>query len=72
MTALFGTAVACLVVAASAPRATGAASTSAYLLAGSLTYVIGAIAVTVVFNVPLNNALAGRESERAAMRRCYG
>ena len=57
MTALFGTAAACLVVAASAVTE-WRGLTSAYLLAGSLTYLIGAIAVTIIFNVPLNNALA--------------
>jgi uncharacterized membrane protein len=57
MTALFGTAVACLAVAASAVR-DWRGVTSAYLLAGGLTYVIGTIAVTMVCNVPLNNALA--------------
>ena len=57
MTALFGTAVASLAVAASAVR-DWRGVTSAYLLGGSLTYVIGTIAVTMVFNVPLNNALA--------------
>ena len=57
MTALFGTAAACLVVAASAVIE-WRGLTSTYLLAGSLTYLIGAIAVTIIFNVPLNNALA--------------
>jgi uncharacterized membrane protein len=31
---------------------------SAWLLAGSLLYVVGAILVTMVFNVPMNDALA--------------
>lgn len=57
MTALFGTAVACLAVTVSA-LTEWRGVTSAYLLAGSLTYLIGAITVTIVFNVPLNNALA--------------
>jgi uncharacterized membrane protein len=57
MTALFGTAVACLAVAVSAVTEWRGV-TSAYLLAGGLTYLIGTIAVTIVFNVPLNNALA--------------
>ena len=57
MSALFGTAVACLAVAVSAATEWRGV-TSAYLLAGSLTYLIGTIAVTIVFNVPLNNALA--------------
>jgi uncharacterized membrane protein len=57
MTALFGTAAACLVLAVSAwsvwPR-----PGAGYLLIGSLLYVIGAALVTILFNVPRNNALA--------------
>jgi len=57
MTAFLGTAVACLVLAFSSfirwhkPGA-------AYLLVGSLLYLIGTIMVTMVFNVPRNDALA--------------
>ncbi|PHJ55347.1 membrane protein [Nostoc linckia z18] len=57
MTALFGTALACLFLAIGSllkwhqPGAT-------YLLTGSLLYLIGTILVTIVFNVPLNDALA--------------
>ena len=53
----FGTAVACVILVISLlirwpqPSAT-------YLLAGSLLYLIGAILVTITFNVPRNNALA--------------
>jgi uncharacterized membrane protein len=58
MTALFGTAAACIVVAvAAAVEWRGAASV--YLLAGSLSYLTGTIVVTIACNVPLNNALAG-------------
>ena len=32
-------------------------SSAAYLLAGSLLYLVGAILVTIVFNVPMNEAL---------------
>lgn len=57
MTALFGTAAACLVLAVSAwsvwPR-----PGAGYLLIGSLLYVIGTTVVTILFNVPRNNALA--------------
>jgi uncharacterized membrane protein len=57
MTALFGTAAACIVVAvAAAVEWRGAASV--YLLAGGLSYLIGTIVVTIACNVPLNNALA--------------
>lgn len=57
MTAFLGTGVACLVLAVSSffrwhkPGA-------AYLLAGSLLYLVGTILVTIVFNVPRNDALA--------------
>jgi uncharacterized membrane protein len=57
MTALFGTAAACLAVAVDAVTGWRGA-TSAYLLAGSLSYLLGTIVVTIAFNVPLNNALA--------------
>ncbi len=57
MTALFGTAGACLLLAGSSLfvwQRPGAA----YLLAGSLLYVVGTVLVTIVFNVPRNDALA--------------
>jgi uncharacterized membrane protein len=57
MTALFGTAAACLVVGVRA-LIDWRGSPSALLIAGSLSYLIGAIGVTIAFNVPLNNALA--------------
>jgi len=55
--AFFGTAAACLILAiwsVVAWQDPGAA----WLLAGSLLYVVGAIMVTMVFNVPMNDALA--------------
>ncbi|HMF76644.1 MAG TPA: anthrone oxygenase family protein [Bryobacteraceae bacterium] len=57
MAALFGTAVACAVLAISALvrwHTPGAP----YLLTGSLLYLMGPILVTAVCNVPRNNALA--------------
>ncbi len=57
MSALFGTALACLMVA-------GLALTNLnegyalYLLAGSGLYLLGVIGVTIAFNVPRNTALA--------------
>ena len=57
MTALFGTAAACAAVAVRA-LIDWQGMMSAYLVAGSLSYLIGAIGVTIAFNVPLNNALA--------------
>ena len=55
--AFFGTALCCLVLAVSSffrwdrPDAI-------YLLTGSLLYLVGTILVTIIFNVPLNDALA--------------
>lgn len=57
MTAFLGTGVACIILAISSlfkwhqPGAT-------YLIVGSLLYLIGTLGVTIVFNVPLNDALA--------------
>ncbi|TIN31814.1 MAG: DUF1772 domain-containing protein [Mesorhizobium sp.] len=57
MTALFGTALVCLVVGAGAVMGLSQ-SGSLWLIAGSLVYLIGIVVVTMVFNVPLNDALA--------------
>lgn len=57
MTALFGTAAACLLLAVSTLfvwQRPGAG----YLIVGSLFYVVGTVLVTIVFNVPRNDALA--------------
>lgn len=57
MLALFGTAATCLFLTVSSLlkwHQPGAI----YLLVGSLLYLIGAILVTIAFNVPLNDALA--------------
>jgi uncharacterized membrane protein len=57
MTALFATAAACLFLAVSSVlkwQQPGAP----YLLVGSLLYLLGVVLVTIVFNVPLNDALA--------------
>jgi uncharacterized membrane protein len=64
MGALFGTAALCVVLAVAAllmwgePRAV-------WLLVGSLLYLVGAIVVTMLFNVPRNNALAAAAPESA-------
>ncbi len=55
--AFLGTAAACIFLAVSSLlrwHQPGAA----YLLLGSLLYLVGTVLVTIVFNVPLNNALA--------------
>lgn len=57
MLALLGTAFVCLFLAISVLFKWQQPS-AFYLLAGSLLYLVGAIAVTIVFNVPLNEALA--------------
>lgn len=57
MAAFLGTAATCIVLSASALlmwRDPGAAT----LLAGGALYLVGAIGVTMAFNVPLNDALA--------------
>jgi uncharacterized membrane protein len=62
MVALFGTAAACLFLTVSSLlkwQQPGAA----YLLIGSLLYLIGTVLVTIVFNVPLNDALAVAKPE---------
>ena len=56
-TAFFGTAAACLVLTISTFFRWQRPGT-AYLLAGSLLYLVGTILVTILFNVPRNNALA--------------
>jgi uncharacterized membrane protein len=57
MLALFGTAVACLLLGISAFLKWHQPGTI-YLLMGSLLYLVGTILVTMLANVPLNDALA--------------
>ncbi|PSB54260.1 DUF1772 domain-containing protein [Chamaesiphon polymorphus] len=57
MLALFGTAIACLFIFISALLHWDRSGTI-YLSIGSLLYLVGAILVTILANVPLNNALA--------------
>lgn len=57
MTVLFATAAACIFLAVSSLLMRHQPSV-AYLLLGSLLYLVGTIGVTIVFNVPLNDALA--------------
>jgi uncharacterized membrane protein len=62
MIAFLGTAAACVLLAISSLlkwHQPGAA----YLLLGSLLYLIGTFGVTIIFNVPLNEALAKVESD---------
>ncbi|QKD01327.1 DUF1772 domain-containing protein [Mesorhizobium loti] len=57
MTALFGTGLVCLVLIAGAIIGWSQPG-SFWLLAGALIYLVGNPIVTIVFNVPLNDALA--------------
>jgi uncharacterized membrane protein len=57
MTAFFGTAAACVILTISSLLSWHRPG-GAFLLVGSLLYLFGTILVTVVFNVPRNNALA--------------
>jgi uncharacterized membrane protein len=57
MVALFGTALACLGLAVWAALSWDQPP-SGWLATGSVLYLVGAIAVTIVCNVPLNDALA--------------
>ena len=63
MTALFGTAVLCLAVGIIAVGQWGTPF-AALLVIGSLTYLIGVVAVTVAFHVPRNDALATVDPDR--------
>jgi uncharacterized membrane protein len=69
MTAFLGTGVVCLIVLiASLLRWQDPATP--YLLAGSVLYLVGTVLVTMLFNVPRNNALAAvapNTSEAAAL-----
>lgn len=57
MTTFLGTAAACIFLAVSSLLKWYRLG-EAYLLIGSLLYLVGTLGVTIVFNVPLNDALA--------------
>ncbi|MGH2415120.1 MAG: DUF1772 domain-containing protein [Microcystaceae cyanobacterium] len=57
MMAFLGTGAACLLLLVSS-LLKWQQSGATYLLVGSLLYLIGTLGVTIVFNVPLNDALA--------------
>jgi uncharacterized membrane protein len=57
MTAFLGTALACILLAISS-LLKWHQPIALYLLISSLLYIIGTFGVTMIFNVPLNNALA--------------
>jgi uncharacterized membrane protein len=64
MTAIFGTGVACLAIAIVA-LADWNDDYGPYLIAAAVLYVLGSVGVTMVFNVPRNNALARVDPESA-------
>jgi uncharacterized membrane protein len=64
MIVLFGSAILCIVLAYVAFRA-GLTPHNITLLIGAALYVIGAILVTMIFNVPLNDALAAVDPANA-------
>jgi uncharacterized membrane protein len=70
MTALFGTGAACLLLAVLRPFVWHKPG-SAFVLAGALLYLAGAILVTIVFNVPQNDALAGVDPANADASRVW-
>lgn len=59
-----GTALSCVVAAVLSPFTDG--GRSALIITGAVLYVVGCFAVTVLLNVPLNNALAAADSTTAA------
>jgi len=60
----FGTAAACVAVAISA-LSMWSRPGAAYLLGGALLYLVGSFLVTIVFNVPRNDALAAVDQSSA-------
>lgn len=58
MTALFGTGAACLLLAVVTPFKWHAPG-GTYVIAGAVLYLVGVVLVTMLFNVPRNDALAG-------------
>ena len=71
MTALFGTAAVCLVLALSA-LFTWQRPGTGYLLSGTALYLSGTILVTIVFNVPRNEALAALDPAGGDSARRWG
>lgn len=64
MALLFGTALVCVISAVWAVLSFDG-GTSALILAASALYLVGGIGVTIIFNVPLNDALASVEPGNA-------
>ncbi len=68
--AFFGTAVGCITLAIIAYLSWGT-PVALYLVAGGVLYLCGSILVTMLFNVPLNNALAAVKSDSAEGARLW-
>ena len=64
--AFFGTALVCLVIVFATIANALSSVAAALLLAGSSLYLVGVIGVTLAFNVPLNNSLAGTAVSQSA------
>jgi uncharacterized membrane protein len=65
-----GTAAACVFLAVSSLRAWHSPG-AAYLLAGSLLYLLGTLLVTIAFNIPRNNTLAAIDPASAEGARLW-
>lgn len=65
MAAFMGTGLVCLVVLV-LTFLQGAESGSTFAIAAALLYIIGCVGLTLVFNVPLNDALAKTDPQSAA------
>ena len=70
MTAFFGTAAACVILTISSLLSWHRAG-GVFLLVGSLLYLFGTILVTIVFNVPRNDALAAVDPASAEGARLW-
>lgn len=70
MAVFLGTAVACLLIVVYALLHWGEAG-AGYLLGGGLAYIVGTFLVTMVFNVPRNNALAAVDPARDSSARLW-
>jgi uncharacterized membrane protein len=71
MTAFLGTAAACVLLAVSSLLGWHKPG-AVYLLVGSLLYLVGTILVTIVFNVPRNDALEAADPASADGARLWG
>jgi len=71
MPAMFGTALACLILGGASLVRWGSPG-SLWLLAGCVIYLVGVVGVTMFFNVPLNDALAAVDPSSQAAVKLWG